>query len=440
MKKRFTLSSLLHHDKLMMVVSLILAVLIWSLVVYGPSNDEERVITGVPVSITLNDYATETLKLRITKGAEATATVKVKGLRSVVGMLSPQDLTVTADTGNVISEGTYTLPIRAVATGEYEILSVVGTDGNNDAVTISCDSWREADFAVEVESPGLQVSDTKEYQLGTPSIAAEGITNGKITVSGPRTDIHRIQKVVAVIADEKTIDEATAFEALLQARDEDGKVIESVAFVGVEDAKVSVTVPVMVYREVTLKPLTLHTPKAYEKKADLVTVSPAKVALWGVPSEIDEYVASVQEQMKVDFDSLNADNMTREITLEAIEGIRPVNGSETVKLKVNLPNLSKRMMEFTLAKNNLKLTKATEKWNVDFSQTKLTAVTLYGPAESLNAVKPADIRVVVDTDAITAAGNQTAVSRLEVTGREDVWVYYGAEVSGVDILLTVTEK
>ena len=60
MKQRISLSRLLHNDKLMMIVSLVLAIVVWALVVYGPNNAQERVITGVPVSITLNAYATDT--------------------------------------------------------------------------------------------------------------------------------------------------------------------------------------------------------------------------------------------------------------------------------------------------------------------------------------------------------------------------------------------
>ena len=85
MNKRFSLNRMLRNDKLMMIVSFLLAILVWALVVYGPSNKEEQVVTGVPISITLNDYASETLKLRIVDGAEKTATVTVYGLRSVIG-------------------------------------------------------------------------------------------------------------------------------------------------------------------------------------------------------------------------------------------------------------------------------------------------------------------------------------------------------------------
>ena len=97
----------MHNDKLMLLVSLVLAILVWALVVYGPSNAQDQVITGVPISVTLNDYATQTLNLRVTDGGTATATVKVHGLRSVVSKLTAADITVTADTGNVIRVFTF---------------------------------------------------------------------------------------------------------------------------------------------------------------------------------------------------------------------------------------------------------------------------------------------------------------------------------------------
>ena len=46
MKKRFSFSYLLHKDKLMMVVSLILAIIIWVLVVYNQGSTQERTISA----------------------------------------------------------------------------------------------------------------------------------------------------------------------------------------------------------------------------------------------------------------------------------------------------------------------------------------------------------------------------------------------------------
>ncbi len=437
MNKKISLSQLLHNDKLMMVLSAVLAILIWALVVYGPSNVEERVITGVPVSITLNDYASQTLNLRITQGATATATVKVNGLRSVVDALRPEDLTVTADTGDVIKEGTYTLPLRAVSSGDYSIVSIVGTDGNNDTVTISCDSWREATHPIEVEMPGLQVSDSKTYQFGTPTVNDVAVTGGMITVSGPRSDINRISKVVAVISDKMTVRESTSFEASLEARDENSRVIETVSFIGSENSKVKVTVPIMIYRKVSLHPELLNVPAGYAENSSLVTVSPAEVELWGVPSELDEYISSIEKQLVVDFDKLTSENLTRSVTLETVEGIRPVNGSETVTLKVNLRNVSKRTFDIPLSENNV-VASANSTLKVAPSQTKLTSITLYGPSSALWQVKPTDVRVVVDMTNATV-GNQTLKARLTIPNWNTVWAYYGDESNGLDVLVSVSE-
>lgn len=435
MKRKISLSRLLHDDKLMMLVSLLLAILIWALVVFGPSNKQEHVISGVPISVTLNDYAGETLNLRITSGADATATVKVQGLRSVVSRLSSADITVTADTGNVIKEGTYTLPLRVVSNGDYTIQSVVGPDGNNDTVTISCDVWRETLFPVMVEAPKLTTTDKATYQIGTPVIGNGVLTDGQITLSGPRSDVNRIDKVVAVIDDEATISESEVYTARLEARDTAGQVIDSITYANAEDKTVTVTVPVLVYREVTLTPTMLNAPEAYANTPSLITVAPSKIELWGVPSEIDDYIASVQQQLTVDFDKLTPDRLSRTVTLTAIEAIRPVNGEESLTLKVNLNGVTTRTIDVTLTDKNLTAKTLPEDSKLFAKQTKVS-VTLCGPSRSVNAVRASDIRLTVPS-VQTTTGLQTVMARVSVLDKNDIWAVYGNDLNGIEVLVSV---
>ncbi len=438
MKRKISLSRFLHNDKLMMLLSLLLAILIWAFVVFGPSNTQEQVISGVPISVTLNDYAGETLNLRITSGADATATVKVQGLRSVVSRLSAADITITADTGNVIKEGTYTLPLRVTSNGDYTIQSVVGPDGNNDTVTISCDVWREAFFPVSVEAPNLTVTDKENYQIGTPVIGNGVLVDGQITLSGPRSDINRIDKVVAVIADEAAISESGVYTAQLEARDESGKVIDSIAYANAEDGKVSVTVPVLVYREVTLTPTALNAPADYAKNASLVTVSPSKLELWGIPSEIDDYIASVQQQLTVDFDKLSPNQLTQTITLTTNEAIRPVNGEESLTLKVNLSNITSRTFDVELSDTNFTAQQLPARYKMVAKQTKVS-VTLCGPSYTLSGVRASDIRLTAALPQATA-GLQTVQARATVAKRGNVWVLYDNAAAGVEVLVSIEAK
>ncbi len=438
MKRKYSLSRFLHNDKLMMILSLLLAVLIWALVVYGPSNTQEQVISGVPISVTLNDYAGETLNLRITSGADATATVKVSGLRSVVSRLSAADINITADTGNVIKEGTYTLPLRVVSNGDYTIQSVVGPDGNNDTVTISCDVWREAFFPVSVETPNLTVTDKENYQIGTPVIGNGVLVDGQITLSGPRSDINRIDKVVAVIADEEAISESGVYTAQLEARDASGKVIDSIAYANAEDGKVSVTVPVLVYREVALTPTMLNAPSGYANNTSLVTVSPSKIELWGVPSEIDDYIASVQQQLTVDFDKLSPDRLSQTITLSANEAIRPVNGEESLTLKVNLSGIISKTFDVELNDTNFTAQQLPAGYKMVAKQTK-ASVTLCGPARALSGIRATDIRLTAVLSQATA-GLQTVQARAAVPKNGNVWACYDSANAGVEVLVSIESK
>ncbi len=440
MKRRFSLSRWMHNDKLMLIVSLVLAIVIWSVVVYGPSNAQDQVITGVPISVTLNDYASQTLNLRVTSGGSAVATVKVHGLRSVVSKLSAADITVTADTGNVISEGTYTLPLRAVSSGDYSIVSVVGEDGTNSTVTVTCDVWKEASFPVSVEMPNLSVLDEQTMQFGTPVVNGEAISAGKIIVSGSRTNVAKIDKVVAVIDEAAVVEAANNYTARLEARDANRRVLEEISFSNAEDGTVGVTVPVMVYRKIQLSPTLSHIPADYQSRKNLISVSPSALEIWGVPSEIDEYAASVQRLLQLDFDRLSADNLTQVLSLPTVDGIRPVNGDTKLTVKVNLSGITTKKLDLTLNDSTVQFTNVPVGYTVKCGQSALTGITICGPSRSLSRVKATNLRLSVNLSGVSSTGKQTVTARVSVVGYDDVWVCYEKEKDGIDLVVSVEQS
>lgn len=438
MKSRFSFSRLLHNDKLMMVISLVLAIAVWAVVMYGSDHQEEREITGVPVSVVLGDYASETLKLRIVQGADAKVTVKVRGSRAAVSRLTAQDINVTADTRDIIREGTYVLQIRATAaSSDVEVLKTIGTDGANSTVTVTCDIWRVQSFPVTAEMPGLTVTDATMYQFGNTSISGAAINDGYVSVEGPKTDIDRIDRVVAYVSNEEAISETAVFSAELIAYDSHSRPIDTVSFVQAENASVNVTVPVMVYRKVDLVPTVMNVPKGYQDIENLVTVTPSSVEIWGIPSELDEYVASIQRRLVVNFDATTPEQLTRKVVLVASEGIHLLNGSETLELKVAMNNITSRTVEVPLTDANIRIDNCPEGYTVKVEQNKLSNILLCGPANLLKRIKPEEIVLVVDAQSISSVGQQAVIARLEVA-EDMVWVCYGTG-EGTSVFVSVTE-
>lgn len=439
MKHKITINRLLHNDKLMILLSIVLAIIIWAGVVYGPGNDIERVLTGVPVSITLNDYASQTLNLQIVDGGDATATVTVSGTRSVISKLSARDIQLTADTGNVIKEGTYVLQLRAVPSGDFSIVSIVGDDGNNSTVTITCDVWREQLFPVKVTMPDLAVSDPEKYQFGTPSISGDAVSGSSVTVSGPKSDIDRIDRVEALISERRVVSETSAFSALLTAYDKKGKEIETISFVNAEDAKIDVTVPVMEYHKLKLEPVLKNVPKGYKDRKDLVSVTPSEIEFWSVPSETEDYIAKINELLVVDFDQLNPENLTRETTLKAVDGVRLVNSAETIKVKVNLYGIYTRtIVDVPLSKSNFRVENCPEGYTVKVEQNRIPQVLICGPYYIINRIKAEDIVLVVDLGDEATVGQQVVQARLQLD-EDTAWVNYGDEET-LDVQIVVTKK
>lgn len=438
MKQKYSLNRVLHNDKLMMVLSLVVAFVIWFLVVYGPGTQEERVISGVPISVTLNDYVVDQYNLRIVDGANATASVKVSGTRSEIAGLTANDITVTADAGQISKEGEYVLPLRATSSGNFSIVSVTGDDGVNNTVTITCDVWREQSFSVKVMMPKLSVSDPEQYQFGTPALSGAAVTGNNVIVAGARTDIIRIDRVEAVIAEEEELSETAVFEADLIAYDEEDNPVESVSFLLAENGKVDVTVPVLVFKTIKLTPSVKHVPDGYKTRTDLVTVTPAEVELWCLPTEEEEYVQNMQDLLTLDFDSISPDDLTKEVVLSGEGGVRLQNGTETVTLKLNINNIYLRTMDVPISSENIRVTNLPDGHTCVPTQKQLTGVKLCGPAEALARIKAEDIVLDIALDENASAGKQSAVARL-LLPEGTVWVLY-EDGTGFDVQVSVNKE
>ena len=440
MNNKFSLNRFLHNDRLVMIFSLVIAVVIWAAVVYGPSNEQERTISGVPVTVTLGDYAADTLGMRIVDGQNMTASVKVYGRRSVVEQLTAQDILLTADTTSVISPGTYSdLTVKATKNGkltDYEIMSV-----DPSAASITCDIWTEKLIEVTAQINGITSADTAKYQLGTPVVSSDAMEDKSIRISGPKTELDEIAGVVAVVEDEAQLSETQVFDATLKAVDINGNTAElKNCSMNSENASVRVTVPVLFYRKVPLSYRLTNAPTTYASAKNLVTFSPSYLELWGTQPVIDSFEEQLTTLCTFDFDHLSPNNLHQKLVLTVPDSLKILGGVQEITAKFNLGTVRSKNLSVQLTDSNTTFVNCPAGVSVSLMEKTLSNITVRGPSNVISRIKASDLQVTVDVKGDATAGQRTLVTRVTLPNYPNVWVYYGGTAVGYDLLTTVAAK
>ncbi len=437
MKRKVFLDNLLHNDRFILVLSIVLAIAVWASVAYGAGNEVERTINGVPVTVTLGEYASKTLNMKVLDSQHITASVKVYGRRAVVEQLSAQDISLALDTSTVITPGTHTgLSVKATKTGsrtDYEIVSV-----SPSTVSLSCDVWAEAVFDVQTNISGIKVSDETNLQIGMPLLSGSSVNNNTVKISGPKTELDAIQSIVAVVNKKATLSETKVFDGTLKALDANGQEVDiSHCVYEGETSAVKVTVPVLMYKKIPLQYQLLHLPTAYNGVENLVTFHPSYLELWGTKTTIEVFETQLNALCTFDFDQLSVDKLTQVLSLNVPDGLRIMNGVESITAKFNLVNSRSKTMSVALTSQNFNVFNCPEGYVVKSAENTLSNIVLVGPAEAINRIKAKDVQVTVDMNNETVTGQRSLNCRVSVPDYPGVWAYYGENANGYTVLATV---
>ena len=113
----------------LMVLSLVLAVVIWAVVALSVNSITTRTIDNIVVEIPSTGASYQSMGLDLIEGeaTEHKVSVTVSGDRSIIGMLTSDSITVTPDFSNVTEAGTYNIALNASKNNQllnYEIKTV----------------------------------------------------------------------------------------------------------------------------------------------------------------------------------------------------------------------------------------------------------------------------------------------------------------------------
>ncbi|MCI8554231.1 MAG: hypothetical protein HFJ80_04720 [Clostridiales bacterium] len=438
MKGRFSLNRILHNNRLIMLISLLLAVALWVSVLYGSGNDEDRTVTLGTISLQLTEYAAETRGLTVVEGGEVEVTVVVTGPRFLINKDIQSEIRVRGDMTSVVEPGSYTIPLTATGGSGYTIREI-----RPQSVDIQVDTMDIRDFPLSPDTSAVTVPNSSEYRLGDTIIDSSVINTSHITVMGPSRTLAQISRVAALVEKSTTITKVTVFPAPLVALDASGNTVntENCIFYdkdGNEIRTLNLTVPVSISKEVSFTCGLNHMPDGLAEDASFFTLSPSSAVIWGPADALAEYTGDLGT---LDFDNLGLGSFPYKLPLNLRGGLQAENNLREVTISLNRQDMNSKFISIPLTEGKVRyLNNPTNQSPVlvrpDGELMESIDVSIQGPAASVEEVTAENLSVTIDLQNAVVSDGAVYPARIAISGYRDLWVYYGnGDLHGINVIL-----
>ena len=411
-QRKFSFSSFLGNNRVIMIASIIIAFAIWIWVSVEKSPEVQQVITGVPVNIVLENSIPEQLGLQIFGKSEYTVDVTVTGKKYLLSTLDRDDITVEAITNYVDSPGIKTLQLRVSpsnSSDDFVISSVSAT-----YIEVFFDTYKEVEMA-------LQANISSELETLVPENCLLGDTvfsKGTVIISGPATEINRISGVTATATVDSVLQKTTTFDPELKIVTNDGTSLEY-SVINTGDTDITMTIPV-------LQVVKLPTAIEFRNAPSYFVGDPLSYSVFPSSIEVAVPVDSLETTNSfivytVDFaDIVNSYN-TFNIDASSVNSFKIMDDSvKNFRITINASSFDAKTV--TVPASRITLKNSRTDFDVSLDNNRDIAVTLVGPQADIDALTADDVSIEVDTaDKVITNDTQSIQGAVIISGGYNCW-------------------
>lgn len=402
--------NLIYNNKIAMLFSLILAFGIWIWVAIEKSPVVEITVSAVPVKIDMENSVPAQLHLQTFGQTEFYVDVTVTGKRFVVSALTPEDLTVTAQTNYVDSAGTKSLQLKATANDsrDYEIQRI-----SQNYIDVYFDTYKEAEFAIE---PRILAPDGKNVVDGC-ILGSVLFSKNTVVVSGPSAEVNKVTGVIAEASVSAPLSATTTVQPEIKLQT-DGQ--ETLSYVELNTGESTVTMTMPVLKKVVLPTSVTfkNAPGGYLNSDVPVTVSPSQIEA-AVPIEKVGELKSISVGT-VDFAELDSGYNTFNFNASDITEYTVVDSSARFRVTVNMTGTVTAL--FSVSAQNIAVTAQKDGFHSSVLTRGIENIRVIGTAEEIAALTNDMLYAEVDlSDAEITEGEQTVKARIVIKGSSKAW-------------------
>lgn len=385
----------------LVLVSLILATILWMYIVGVENPQRETDINGIQIQYVGLDLLDDR-DLAIVEGNINSLDIRVRGRRTdLMNLDIENNISATVDVSSITSVGQYNVLIDLTFPSSVELVSQ-----SFNRVSLDVEQLQKASIPVNVT-------------LDSASTIAEGSMIDKITpkpeyiqVRGPEKIVSKIQSAEVDVLREN-ISSSLEMTLPFTLADDQGNEVSTTGL-ELSNSEIDVTIDVLAVKQVDLKMEFTDGGGATASNVRC-TIDPAQITITGDPNTLEGLNQIV-------LGNLNLSDVTTSVTdvynISLPNGITSVSGETTANVTVELTGLSTKRLICT----NIEIANVPEGYSAELL-TQQIDVTVRGTADSIDKISSSNIKIVVDLDGKElAAGQQSIAARVTVDGFSDVGI------------------
>lgn len=419
-KKGEKLKNLLRDDRVLFLISLLFAAVLWLIVVGEVDPNTRQTIYNVPVEIDTKGSILTNLDLSPILDEPLTVDIVVEGERYIVSSLTASDIKVEADLSGAIAAGP--VDLRLIATSlsnkQFVIESV-----NPSVLKVNFDKLVTQKFELEA------VVANYTFPIGYEALD-EVVQPAEITVEGPETEIVNIHRAVAYYNLDKSVTSTQKLVAEIIFYDAQGEELPTSHFnYEVKTAEITLGILKRKVLPLTIDFIGVDENFAYDEL--VYSIEPRIVEIAGPEDLVDSLENINIGYLDIeDLDIFGEYNFSYTLP----NGCVMISDVETsAKIVFNSKNYSSA--EFMVT--NIRLVNVPDDVKATVMSQNVQNVKIIGPKSVIESLKASDIVAEVDLSGrvISSYGQIKVPVNIIIPGAELTWAYGSYQVQ-----LAVQEK
>ncbi len=384
------------------LLSIAISFAMWAYVVTVQAPESEKTYYNVPVVLG-GQSILDARDLMIVSQKEFKVNLTLSGYRTDLNKLDSTNITVLADLSQITSPGTHTLNYSVSYPGSVQSGNIHTMNQEPQQITVEVVEHSTKDIPVYVSCIG---SVPTGYTADRQNVLLD---HNKVTISGPKAVIERIEqaKVVVDLTNQYQTFTKTVSHTLC---DRNGDAVVDIQDVSQNVSSVQATVKILKLKEVPLK---WHVIPGGGITEEMIQVTPERPSIVVSGSE-----AALENLTEINLGNIDLGALTESTTLNFTislpDGVNNVTGVTSVAVQVEMPVMQTRTFKVT----RFEALHAPEGMDIKFLTEQLE-VSVRGPAMVLDTISADAIVAVVDF-AQAQPGSESYTAAIEIRNAQGV--------------------